>query len=62
MGIQKQINNRIGNSVDPDEKAHCKSSHMDLHFLQTYFVLVYRAERVKPGFVNAQLAHLVLSH
>ena len=31
-----KINNRIANSVDPDETAHYEPSHLDLHCLQRY--------------------------
>ena len=37
---------RKRNSVDPDEKTHYASYHLDLHRLQRLFV-VSRAERVK---------------
>ena len=30
------INNRIANSVDPDETFHYKPSHLDLHCLPRY--------------------------
>ena len=34
--FQSKINNRIANSVDPDEMAHYEPSHLDLHCLQKY--------------------------
>ena len=37
---------RMANSVDPDETAHYKPSHLDLQF-EMVFVLVCQAERVK---------------
>ena len=40
------MKNRVANSVDPDEMAHHEPSHLDLHCLQKYNALVYRAERV----------------
>ena len=30
------MNNRIANSVDPDEMAHYEPSHLDLHCLQRH--------------------------
>ena len=32
-GFQTKIKNRMANSVDPDETAHYKQSHLDLHSL-----------------------------
>ena len=32
----KKINQRMANSVDPDETARYESSHLDLHCLQRY--------------------------
>ena len=39
--------NRMANSVDPDETAHFESSHQGLHCLHRDLV-VSAAERVKP--------------
>ena len=33
---KKTKQNRMANSVDPDEKARYKPSHLDLHCLQRY--------------------------
>ena len=35
-GFQSKINNRMANSVDPDEMAHYKPSRLGLHCLQKY--------------------------
>ena len=35
-GFQSEINNRIANSIDPDDMAHYELSHLDLHCLQRY--------------------------
>ena len=35
-GFQLQINNSIGNRVEPDDTAHYELSHLDLHCLQRY--------------------------
>ena len=32
-------NNRMANSVDPDEMAHYEPSHLDLHCLQRYLYM-----------------------
>ena len=42
--ISVKINNRMANSVDPDEMAWYKPSHLDLQFAK---VLVCRDDRVK---------------
>ena len=34
MGFSSKLNKKIANSVDPDETARYKLSHMDLHCLQ----------------------------
>ena len=39
------IKNQMANSVDPDEMAHYRLSHLDLHCLRRYH-LVCRNERV----------------
>ena len=36
MGFIVKINNRIVNSVDPDETARYQPSHLDLHCLHMY--------------------------
>ena len=36
QGFQSHVNNRIGNSVDPDETARYEPSHLDLHCVQKY--------------------------
>ena len=36
IGFQSKINNRMVNSVDPDEMAPYEPSHLDLHCLQRY--------------------------
>ena len=41
----------MANSLDPDETAHHKPSHLDLHCLQKY-VLIYLTERVKGNWYN----------
>ena len=35
-GFQSKINNRVANSVDPDDTAHYVPFHQDLHCLQKY--------------------------
>ena len=37
------------NRVDPDVTAYYEPFYLDLHCLQKYFVLVYRAEKVNCG-------------
>ena len=39
-GLQSQINNRIVNSVDPDETARYGPSHLDLYCFTKVAVLV----------------------
>ena len=36
IGVQSKINNGMANSVDPDEMAHYKLSHLALHCLHRY--------------------------
>ena len=36
IGVQSKFNNRMANSVDPDETACYEQSHLDLHCLQRY--------------------------
>ena len=35
-GFQSKVNSRIANSVDPDETARHKQSHLGVHCLQRY--------------------------
>ena len=46
-GFLSKINNRMANSVDPDETAHYEPSHLGLHCLQRYLYWSCRDERVK---------------
>ena len=38
IGMSVKNQNRMTNSVDPDEMAHHEPSHQDLHYLQRYLV------------------------
>ena len=35
-GFWSKIKNRMANSVDPEETAHCEPSHLDLYCLHRY--------------------------
>ena len=37
----------MSNSIDPDETAHYKPSHLDLSFLQKPIIIAFGSERVK---------------
>ena len=39
-GFQPNINNRIANSVNPNETAHYEPTHLDLHCLQKVQIFV----------------------
>ena len=57
-GFQSKISNRMANSVDPDEMAHYKPSHLDLHCLQRYlYNLVCRDKTVKKEESQINLYH-----
>ena len=43
----------MSNSVDPDETAHYKPSHLDLRCLQKPIIIAYGSERVE---INAKKA------
>ena len=46
MGMPLKINNKIANRLDSDATVPHEPSHMDVHCLQRYNVLVCRVERV----------------
>ena len=50
QGFPTKINNRMANSVDPDEMAHNEPSHPDLHCFQRYLFLVCRLKWLKRLF------------
>ena len=49
----------MSDSIDPDETAYYKPSHLDLCCLQKHISIAYCSERVKPGFTSAQPSSLM---
>ena len=49
IGMSVKIRNRMANSVDPDETAHHKPSHQDLHCLHR--CLVWSAGLKEEGMI-----------
>ena len=59
-GLTLKSKNRMANSADPDEMAHTKPSHLNLHCLHSALVLVLvcLAETVKPLCLNTWVKYL----
>ena len=58
IGLYVKLKDWMSNSIDPDGKAHFKSSRLDLHCLQKPAIIAYGSERVKvPSKIVADDRH-----